>query len=56
MQLQEEHFLHTLPIMDLKKMLYHIEETSSLIQGHSTLLPLSLYTCFDCQQTMHSAH
>ena len=43
---------HILPIMDLKKMLSHIEETlpsSSLILKYPAFLPLSSYTCFDCQ-------
>ena len=46
---------HILPIMDLKKMLSHIEETLPstvhlpVSSEDTTLLPLSSYTCFDCQ-------
>ena len=48
-------FPHTLHIMDLKKMLSYIIYLLSTLHlpvsfwGHSTLLLISLYTCFDCQ-------
>ena len=51
--------LHILPIMVLKKMLFHIEETlpSTLhlpvsFEDSPAFLLLSLYTCFGCQQAI----
>ena len=53
---------HNLPIMDLKKMLSHIEETLPSIQhlpvSSEDTLPFYHYLCtrFDCQQAIPSAH